>query len=114
MSSPLPTAARDPIAAIRSRARTFTRTCADDADLLARLAGHELVLLGEASHGTHEFYAERAALTRELIESGHVQAVAIEGDWPDAYRVNRYVLGRSMDQDAEQALRGVQRFPTWM
>ena len=62
------------------------------------------MLLGEGSHGTHEFYAERAALTRRLIEAGRVQAVAIEGDWPDAYRVNRYVLGHSLDQGPEEAL----------
>jgi len=105
---------RDPVASLRAHARTCAGPFADDADLLDRLAGHRLVLLGEGSHGTHEFYAERAALTRRLIEAGRVQAVAIEGDWPDAYRVNRYVLGHSLDQGPEEALRGFQRFPTWM
>ncbi len=57
---------------------------------------------------------QRAGLTRRLIAAGEVQAVAIEGDWPDAYRVNRYVLGQSVDPDAEHALRGFRRFPTWM
>jgi erythromycin esterase-like protein len=105
---------RDPVTALRSQARAFLGPCADDDLLLDRLAGHQFVLLGEATHGTHEFYAERAELTKRLIESGRVQAVAIEGDWPDAYRVNRYVLGRSVDRGAEEALRGFQRFPTWM
>jgi len=102
----------DPVATIRSRARPFGR--GRDDDLIGRLRGHQLVLLGEASHGTHEFYAERARITRALIESGDVQAVAVEGDWPDAYRVNRYVLASSVDVGGEHALRGFRRFPTWM
>jgi erythromycin esterase-like protein/predicted phosphoribosyltransferase len=72
------------------------------------------VLIGEASHGTHEFYAVRAAMTRRLIEERGFCAVAVEGDWPDAYWVNRYVRGRSDEQTAEEALRGFERFPTWM
>ncbi len=73
-----------------------------------------VVLLGEASHGTQDFYATRAEITRRLIEQRGFCAVAIEGDWPDAYRVNRYVHGRCQDATAEQALRGFERFPTWM
>ncbi|MCU1427858.1 MAG: Erythromycin esterase [Actinomycetia bacterium] len=73
-----------------------------------------IVLIGEASHGTHEFYAMRAEMTRRLIEEKGFCAVAVEGDWPDAYRVNRYVRGRSDDADAEESLRGFERFPTWM
>lgn len=72
------------------------------------------VLFGEASHGTHEFYAARAEMTKRLIEHKGFRAVVIEGDWPDAYRVNRYVLGRGDDGSAEQALRGFERFPAWM
>ena len=72
------------------------------------------VLIGEASHGTHEFYAARAAMTRRLIEEKGFCAVAVEADWPDAYRVNRYVRGRGADTTAEEALRGFERFPTWM
>jgi erythromycin esterase-like protein/predicted phosphoribosyltransferase len=74
----------------------------------------DLLLIGEASHGTADFYAARAAMTRRLIEERGFCAVAVEADWPDAYRVNRYVRGRSEDADAEVALRGFQRFPTWM
>jgi erythromycin esterase-like protein/predicted phosphoribosyltransferase len=72
------------------------------------------VLLGEASHGTHEFYEQRARMTRWLIEDKGFCAVAAEADWPDAYRVNRYVQGRSDDATAEESLRGFERFPTWM
>ena len=82
--------------------------------LLEIVGGAEVVLLGEASHGTHEFYAERAAITRRLIEERGFQAVAVEADWPDAARVNSYVRGAGGDGDAEQALRDFRRFPTWM
>jgi erythromycin esterase-like protein/predicted phosphoribosyltransferase len=72
------------------------------------------VLLGEASHGTHEFYDMRARMTRWLVEDKGFCAVAVEADWPDAYRANRYVRGRSDDATADEALRGFERFPTWM
>ena len=73
-----------------------------------------IVLIGESSHGSHEFYAARAAITKWLIEEKGFCAVAAEADWPDAYRVNRYVRGLGSDQTAEQALRGFERFPAWM
>ncbi|MEZ4569802.1 MAG: erythromycin esterase family protein [Thermomicrobiales bacterium] len=72
------------------------------------------VLLGEASHGTDEFYRERAEITKRLVESGRVQAIAVEADWPDAYRVNCYVQHASDDTNADEALADFQRFPTWM
>jgi erythromycin esterase-like protein len=82
--------------------------------LLDRARDARFVLIGEASHGTHEFYRERAEITKRLIaEAGHT-AVAIEGDWPDAYRVNRYVRGESGDETPEEALGDFTRFPTWM
>ena len=88
---------------------------ADDYDpLLEQIGDASLVLLGEASHGSHEFYRERALITRRLIEEKGFTGVAVEADWPDAYRVNRYVRGAREDADAEEALRGFQRFPTWM
>jgi erythromycin esterase-like protein len=58
--------------------------------LLDLIGGSNLVLIGEASHGTHEFYRERARITRRLVEDGGFRAVAVEADRPDAYRVNRY------------------------
>lgn len=86
-----------------------------DYDPLLELAGDaQFVLIGEASHGTHEFYRERAAITRRLIVERGFNAVAVEADWPDAYLVNRYVRGDDSAADAEAALSGFRRFPTWM
>jgi len=82
--------------------------------LAARVADKRLVLLGEASHGTHEFYDVRAALTRRLITEHGFKAVAVEGDWPDALRADRYVRGQGDDDDAVSALGGFERFPRWM
>ncbi|KDE97782.1 hypothetical protein Y900_002235 [Mycolicibacterium aromaticivorans JS19b1 = JCM 16368] len=73
-----------------------------------------VVLIGESSHGTREFYEARAEITKWLIEEKGFCAVAVEADWPDAYRVNRYVRGRGDDDTAESALKGFERFPAWM
>jgi erythromycin esterase-like protein len=87
----------------------------DDYDALLDLVGRKrFVLLGEATHGTHEFYRERARISKRLIEEKGFNAVAVEADWPDAYRVNRYVLGQSNDVDAAAALSDFRRFPAWM
>lgn len=73
-----------------------------------------LVLLGEATHGTAEFYAMRAEITKRLsIEKGF-SAVAVEADWPDAYRVNRFVRGMEGDRSAAEALGDFNDFPSWM
>jgi erythromycin esterase-like protein len=82
--------------------------------IVASAADARFVLIGEASHGTHEFYAWRAAVTRRLIEEQGFCAVAAEADWPDAYRVNWYVRGVGDDHDADEALADFRRFPTWM
>ena len=82
--------------------------------MVERIGARRLVLIGEASHGSHDFYQERARLTRRLVEELGFNAVAIEGDWPDAYRVNRYVTGLSHDADADESLESFRRFPTWM
>ena len=82
--------------------------------LLDLVGGRRIVLIGEASHGTHEFYRERARITCRLIDELGFNAVAVEGDWPDAYRVNRYVMGLSDDPDATTALADFRRFPAWM
>src|ERR1700704_1856162 len=80
-------------------------------DPLIDLAGDAaFVLLGEASHGTHEFYSTRTEITRRLIEDKGFQAIAVEADWPDAYRVDRYVRGRSADRGPARALSGFTRF----
>ena len=72
------------------------------------------VLIGEASHGTHDFYDLRAEITKRLITEKGFSMVAVEADWPDAYRVNRYVRSEGEDSDADSALSGFERFPTWM
>ena len=82
--------------------------------LLALIGDARFVLLGEATHGTHEFYRERARITLRLIAERGFQAVAIEGDWPDAWRVNRFVRLLGDDAFAVDALAGFRRFPTWM
>jgi erythromycin esterase-like protein len=83
-------------------------------DIIKRAAHAQFVLIGEASHGTHEFYAERAAITRRLIASHGFRIVAIEADWPDALRVHRYVTGRTQESSAREALGDFRRFPAWM
>jgi erythromycin esterase-like protein len=87
---------------------------ADYGGLLERIGDARFVLLGEATHGTQEFYRERAEITKRLVLEKGFNAVAVEGDWPDAYRVDRYVRGLGSDADANAALAGFQRFPTWM
>jgi erythromycin esterase-like protein len=111
LASPFDPQLRD---ALLPHLRPLSRGTADDGELLARLARARLALLGEATHGTHEFYAERAALTRKLVAEHGFTAIVVEGDWPDAWRVNRYVKWQSDDADATAALAGFQRFPTWM
>jgi len=82
--------------------------------LLALVGEARFALIGEASHGTHEFYRIRAEITKRLICDKGFTSVAVEADWPDAYRVNRYVRGRGDDADAETALGSFKRFPQWM
>ena len=87
----------------------------DDYDSLIEMVGNaRFVLLGEASHGTHEFYRERALITKRLIYQRGFNAVAVEADWPDAYRINRYVRGEGADLDSVDSLGGFKRFPQWM
>ena len=79
---------------LRSEAREITGASGDYDPLLERVGDARFVLLGEASHGTHEFYRERSRITRRLIaKKKGFCAVTIEGDWPSAQRVNRYVRG---------------------
>lgn len=88
---------------------------AGDYDALLRWVGdRRFVLIGEATHGTHDFYRERALITRRLIEEKGFNTVAVEADWPDAYRVNRFVRGSGEDTDARGALGDFLRFPAWM
>jgi erythromycin esterase-like protein len=87
----------------------------DDYDGLMELIGEaRFVLLGEATHGTREFYFDRAAITKRLIAEKDFSIIAIEADWPDSSRVHRYIRGASAIASANQALAGFRRFPTWM
>jgi len=86
-----------------------------DWDGLLELIGNaRFVLLGEATHGTDEFYSQRAAITKRLIGERDFSIVAIEADWPDSSRVHRYVRCGTADANANAALSGFRRFPTWM
>lgn len=99
--------------AIRQMAHPIN-TPADYKPLMDWIGDAHFVLIGEASHGTHDFYYERAEITKRLIQEKGFTAVAVEADWPDAYRVNRYVRGIDDDATANEALAGFRRFPTWM
>ena len=99
---------------VRQAAQWFEPEVDGVAPMLETVANARIVLIGEATHGTHEFYKIRADLTRALIEQHGFNIVAVEADWPDAYRVNRWVRGMSEDTDATAALADFTRFPRWM
>jgi erythromycin esterase-like protein/predicted phosphoribosyltransferase len=116
-----PTTPAPPTAVVESPADQVRRIAVDAPDgipplqVLDELIGDaRVVLIGESSHGTHEFYKARAEITKWLIDRKGFLGVAAEADWPDAYRVNRFVRGIGQDETAEEALRGFERFPTWM
>jgi erythromycin esterase-like protein len=98
---------------VRTAARPLTGP-SDLSEIAGQCANSAFVLIGEASHGTDDFYAMRADITRRLIDGHGFHAVVIEGDWPDAYRVNRYVRGQTGDASAEEALSSFDKFPEWM
>jgi protein-L-isoaspartate(D-aspartate) O-methyltransferase len=81
-------------------------------NLMERIGDSRLVLLGEASHGTAEFYEMRARITRELIEKKGFNVIAVEADWPDAARVDHFIHGTAPDPLLEST--PFSRFPTWM
>src|SRR3982074_2121171 len=100
--------------ALRSTAHLLTDSARDYDPLFDLIGEARVVLLGEASHGTHDFYHHRAQITERLIKEKGFTGVAVEADWPDAYRVNRYVRDASDDAFAVEALSDFKRFPTWM
>jgi erythromycin esterase-like protein len=105
----------EPAEVTKRNAFSLRRNETTDYDPLIYSIGEaRFVLIGEASHGTHEFYRERAEITKRLIEEKEFQAVAVEADFPDAFRVNDYVRGIGDDADAVDALGGFKRFPAWM
>ncbi len=109
-----PVESADPVVAIRRHAVRLSESARDYSGLIDAIGGARIVMIGEATHGTHEFYRERALITERLIAEKGFAGVAVEADWPDAYRVNRYVRGVGSDEDAVQALNDFGRFPMWM
>jgi erythromycin esterase-like protein len=100
--------------AMRQAAQPLTGAASDYDTLLEAVGDARFVLIGEASHGTHEFYQVRAEMTRRLIEERRFNAIIAEADWPDAFRVNLYVRGAGNDASPEEALGSFRRFPAWM
>lgn len=99
---------------IRSSATRLDGSNRDYDASLQAVGARSFVLLGEATHGTHEFYRMRADITRRLIDELGFDAVAVEADWPDAYRLNRYVRGEAVDSKARDSFADFERFPQWM
>ncbi|MET3650634.1 erythromycin esterase family protein [Dyella japonica] len=110
----MPASERSQLDLVRSHAQRLNGDSADYDDVVERAGECSLVLIGEATHGTHEFYQMRADISRRLIDEKGFEAIAVEGDWPDCYRVNRYVRGVNHDDSALEALGDFQRFPRWM
>lgn len=102
------------LAAITEASSPFSTDSTDYTSLLNKIGDARFVLIGEATHGTHEFYQTRIDITQQLIEKKGFMAVAIEGDWPDAYRIHRFLQGIGNKNDWNQALGDFKRFPTWM
>jgi erythromycin esterase-like protein len=99
---------------IRAKARPLTGAAIDLDPVMVLVGDARFVLIGEASHGTDEFYRTRADITRRLIRERGLDAVVLEADWASVERVDQYVRGEGADPGAEEALGSFQRFPTWM
>lgn len=104
---------KTPFLAVRALGQRLNGNASDYDALLEMTRGRDLVLLGEATHGTAEFYRMRAEITLRLIAENGFDTVAIEGDWPDAWRIDRFVQAEGTD-DATSALGDFERFPVWM
>ena len=105
---------KDIIKKIREKA-CFIESSNDLDDLIEKIGDAKYVLLGEASHGTHEFYLWRAMISKKLIAKKKFSFVAVEGDWPDCYRLNRYVKSYlDAGKSAYEIALNFNRWPTWM
>ena len=83
--------------------------------LFTRIGDARIVMLGEASHGTHEYYTWRSYITKRLVEEKGFDFIAVEGDWPDCYRLNRYIKNYiSSEKGPVKVLQDFDRWPTWM
>lgn len=99
--------------AIKQHAEPF-RGNEDLDSIIDRVGDAEFVLLGEASHGTSEFYSIRAELSKRLIEEKGFSVITVEGDWPACQQVNQYIKGNSEKQSAYDVLQAFKRWPSWM
>jgi len=103
---------------VRAEILSLARPLVDPADvqpLTDHIGGNHLVCIGEASHGTSEFDRWRAELSRRLITAHGFTWIGGEGDWPDCWRINRWVRGQDeQDLDARGVLAHFDRWPTWM
>lgn len=99
---------------LRDHAHPLVEGRNDWTPLLEQIGDARIVLLGEATHGTHEFYKARSEITRRLIEEKDFCAVAIEGDWPDALNIHRFITRETHGPSVLESLRDFQRFPMWM
>jgi erythromycin esterase len=104
---------RPPLERLR-RTRRRLETDRDLQPLVERIGDARIVMLGEATHGTSEYYTWRERISRRLIEEQGFNIIAVEGDWPDCYRVNRYIRGWSGERSAREVLHAFDRWPTWM
>jgi erythromycin esterase-like protein len=110
-----PQRGRDSLTRAVAEAALSLRTASDLDPLLDAVGDARYVLLGEASHGTSEFYTWRTEISRRLILEKQFSFIGVEGDWPDCYRVNRYVKGyANSGGSAAEVLHAFDRWPTWM
>jgi erythromycin esterase-like protein len=99
---------------VDTHATRLTGDASDVDPLLERVGDAHVVLIGEPTHGTRECYEFRAELTKRLLQKRDFRLVAVEADWPDAYRANRWVQGDGDDETVDEALGDFERFPRWM
>ncbi|HCS64821.1 MAG TPA: erythromycin esterase [Cellvibrio sp.] len=105
---------KDIVSLVQKSAHKLEKSAEDYSSLVNLCANKPFILLGEATHGTQEFYQARCEITKQLILHHGLNLIAIEGDWPSAYRVNRYVHMQGTDTNANEALSDFKRFPLWM
>lgn len=103
----------DLLEAIQHSVHPLQGTTADYDPLMQLIGDAHFVLLGEGSHGTHEFYEARAEITKRLVTEKGFNVIAWEADWPESLQVNCYIRGQE-EGGAREALAGFERFPTWM
>lgn len=99
---------------LRQLAQPLSRARGDYDSLLEIIGNAKYVLLGEATHGTHEFYQARAEISKRLIQEQGATVIAWEADWPDTLRINRFIQGPSEDRTPLEAFGDFKRFPSWM